>query len=98
MVACVCGFIAQPLAESDLNRVRIQGRLLPELGEDDGDNEYYEDGDNGDGDYPIRSHPDRRNKKNMSAGSCCVILEIGGRGKSHYLRAIPLNVLTLRST
>lgn len=33
--------------------------VSPKLAKDDGDNEKDEDGYNGDGDYPIGSHPAR---------------------------------------
>lgn len=64
-----------------------------ELAEDDGDDEKDKDGDDGDGDYPVRSHPA------TSLDPCSSIVTVRGEaGKVQYLRAIPLSVLTLRST
>lgn len=40
--------------------------FLPELGKDDGEDEYHEDCDDGDGDHPICSHPTLRGREGVS--------------------------------
>lgn len=65
-------------------------KTSPKLADDDGHNEEHEDSDDGNGDYPVCSHPVRS------------FLSVGPQARCikapHYLRAIPLNVFTLRST
>ena len=70
----------------------LENATLPQLLElavHDRDDQNYQDRDDGDGDYPIRSHP----------ATHSVSEPAGEKTKDHhYLRAIPLNVFTLRST
>ena len=65
---------------------------LTELADNNCNDQESEDCNDGDGDYPICSHP--------VSSSSAWLLRVGERAidKVHYLRAIPLRVLTLRST
>lgn len=76
---------------------------LMELAVDNGKDQKNKNGDDSNGDYPIRSHPARvsqniqqnSKKKRAARGS---FKERGENQGDQYLRAMPLNVLILVST
>lgn len=81
-----------------------EGQKSSELAEDDGHDEENEHGDDGNGDYPIGSHPRNRRTRKVSFKA---LYMVGGwgvsrksiiKGEGTDLRAMPLRVLTLLST
>lgn len=80
--------------EEEIVSTPVQNPTLMELAINDSKNQQDQNSNNRDRDYPIRSHPVRREQFEISN------LRSEGMDfkESHYLRAMPLRVLMLVST